>query len=582
MYKVLIIDDEEPVREAIRILGDFEAVGIGEILEARDGLEGIAAVREHQPELVIVDMKMPMMNGSALLKILDEEFPDIMSIVISGYDSFEFTRQAIRSKAVDYLLKPINRQELNAALGRCMEEIRSRKQQPGGMAFRKDGSEDAGLLEVSLPLLKEKLLQSLIFSADKKVRERDMTLYKATFDREGDLRHYRVAVLRIIGTVKHEGVTGISCENANDQGDSMLVEDRLRSSLIEKLEEVCTNKAVCSGIRSVESPRQLVVMVLEKAPASAMEESQSIDLFKKWHRKSKEQLGVKAVICVGKSCKGIEGLSESYEEAEKRLEELNVIGLRDGVFGQLAVNAIDKASALSETGRVQELNAASRATAAEASVTSFLNYIGILRSTFEKGGTSYLMSLMEEYLSKLGESGSVRIRDAEKVMEEFGIVMRDLCAAYGAVPPSGLERLKEYGFCSFEEFGDILKEIASKCLCQVRQSMKAGESFSASEIREYIDRNYAQDIKISMFTERYYLSREYIMKLFKKEYGVGIHEYIQNVRMEKAKLLLGDEQIKIQSISQLLGYSDTNYFSKAFKTYYGITPSDYRCQRHHA
>ena len=79
-----------------------------------------------------------------------------------------------------------------------------------------------------------------------------------------------------------------------------------------------------------------------------------------------------------------------------------------------------------------------------------------------------------------------------------------------------------------------------------------------------------------MFTDKYYLSREYIMKLFKQEYKCGIHEYVQNIRMKKAKELLNDMQIKIKNISQILGYSDTNYFSKAFKNYYGISPTEYR------
>ena len=72
------------------------------------------------------------------------------------------------------------------------------------------------------------------------------------------------------------------------------------------------------------------------------------------------------------------------------------------------------------------------------------------------------------------------------------------------------------------------------------------------------------------------MSREYLMKLFKQEYGLGIHEYVQKVRMEKAKELLDDTQLKIQEISEMLGFKDKNYFSKAFRNYYSISPSEYR------
>ncbi|MNL63772.1 Xylose operon regulatory protein [compost metagenome] len=81
-----------------------------------------------------------------------------------------------------------------------------------------------------------------------------------------------------------------------------------------------------------------------------------------------------------------------------------------------------------------------------------------------------------------------------------------------------------------------------------------------------------------MLTEKYYLSREYLMKLFKQQYGFGIHEYMQRIRMEKAAELLSDPQLKIQEISEILGYRDKNYFSKAFRNYYDTSPTEYRAR----
>lgn len=109
MYKVLIIDDEEPLREAINILGDWKGLGVDQVLEATDGNMGLDMLREQKIDLVLVDMKMPELNGSELLQIVEKEFPELLTIVISGYNDFEYTRQAIRSKVVDYLLKPVNR-----------------------------------------------------------------------------------------------------------------------------------------------------------------------------------------------------------------------------------------------------------------------------------------------------------------------------------------------------------------------------------------------------------------------------------------------------------------------------------------
>ncbi|MNV39175.1 Xylose operon regulatory protein [compost metagenome] len=96
------------------------------------------------------------------------------------------------------------------------------------------------------------------------------------------------------------------------------------------------------------------------------------------------------------------------------------------------------------------------------------------------------------------------------------------------------------------------------------------------QIKSYVDNRYYEDIKISVFTDKYFLSREYLMKLFKARYGYGIHEYVQKVRMDKAKELLGDPDLKIQEISEMLGYRDKNYFSKAFRNYFDCSPSEYR------
>lgn len=106
------------------------------------------------------------------------------------------------------------------------------------------------------------------------------------------------------------------------------------------------------------------------------------------------------------------------------------------------------------------------------------------------------------------------------------------------------------------------------------QGISAGEV--AAIIKDYIDKNYSQNLKLSYFSDKYYFSKEYLSKIFKANYEIGIYEYVLQVRMERAKELLLDESLKIQWISDRLGYTDSNYFSKAFRNYYGITPSQFR------
>lgn len=95
-------------------------------------------------------------------------------------------------------------------------------------------------------------------------------------------------------------------------------------------------------------------------------------------------------------------------------------------------------------------------------------------------------------------------------------------------------------------------------------------------IKDYVEKNYSSEISISMFSEKYFFSKEYLSKTFKREYGYGIYEYALKLRMERAKELLSDPSLQIKDISDRLGYSNSNYFSKAFKNYYNISPTEFR------
>ena len=95
-------------------------------------------------------------------------------------------------------------------------------------------------------------------------------------------------------------------------------------------------------------------------------------------------------------------------------------------------------------------------------------------------------------------------------------------------------------------------------------------------IKDYIESNYCTNIRISMFAEKYFFSQEYLNKLFKNKYGFTIYEYVLKLRMERAAELLAQPDIKISDIAERLGYADNHYFSKAFRNYYQLTPTEYR------
>jgi two-component system response regulator YesN len=124
-YKAVIIDDEAWTRDTIKRIGHWQKYGFRIAGEAADGISGIACIKTLSPDLIVTDMRMPGLDGAGMLKIMQEENIHSKVIVISGYDDFHYTKQALSSKVMDYLLKPIKEDEFNALLDKCAAELRN-------------------------------------------------------------------------------------------------------------------------------------------------------------------------------------------------------------------------------------------------------------------------------------------------------------------------------------------------------------------------------------------------------------------------------------------------------------------------
>ncbi len=146
MYKVVVIDDEILVRKGIVLETDWNELGCMVVAEAGNGLEGIQAVHKYQPDLLICDIKMPKMDGIAMLEQLREEGNDVSVIFLTAYGEFEYARNALKLLASDYLLKPFQDGELEAAVRRVTGKI-GEKQNRGSIEL----AEQAGIPMLVLP-----------------------------------------------------------------------------------------------------------------------------------------------------------------------------------------------------------------------------------------------------------------------------------------------------------------------------------------------------------------------------------------------------------------------------------------------
>lgn len=537
MYKVLIIDDEENVRDAIKILGNWESLGVDEILEAQDGKSGHALLIEKKPDIVLLDMRMPEMNGVEFLQAAEKDYPNAIYIVISGYDDFEFTRQAIKSKVFDYLLKPINRQQINTALENAIESIRKKRERQSEQLDR------SIKMNMSLHTLKEKIFMSAI---DGSFNNQINATYLKMIGIDGKTQRYGAAILRILNL---DEICSL------DFGKDF---DILYFALLNIIDEICEESFEHFCCKNTHTDREIVIIVIDSENSTRNMEELAAHALKRAIRKLNELLSIKAVGSVGNFNFGAASLAVSYRMANTSINNINLLDLSEPVARG--------------DGKITSSKS-----------NSILSKMTLLKSAMESGNLDYANGILDEYLRRIQQSGYFTLREAARTINEFIFMLNDITLEFDAAG-SGVQDIESilrtdgisFDYSSFEGFQKILHDIIAFFCNQIRLNMKTIHKFNAEDIKDYIDKNYFQEIKLSMFTEKYYLSKVYIMKLFKQDYGMSIYEYVQKVRMEKAKELLKDPKINIQNVSQMVGYSNNNYFSKAFKNYYHLSPSSYR------
>lgn len=540
MYKVLIIDDEEPLREAIRILGDWNGLGIEEVLEATDGKAGLEMLAEHKIDLAMIDMKMPELNGMELLQIIERDYPDLLTIVISGYNDFEYTRQAIRSKVVDYLLKPVNRHDLNQSLRKAIDVLDAKRKKDSDFINRNI------TLNMSLPRLKEKVYLSII---ERSFKSQTNEAFLPLIGADDPGNRFTAVVLRVL--------------NLEEIRKSRFHEDTdlLHFAVANVINEITGDHFQTFSFASPKQEREMIAILTMKGGYPEDIAYRSVHQMNKVAATLKELFGIVVAAGIGHSGHDAMEIASSYEAAKAAISAIDLLRLK----GAVVTGAADRASAVKDN-------------------QSLTSRIPTIRNALEGGNVQHAKAILSEFVKKWKSSDGFSFGEADRALHEYIILLNDtaleLGVDHGQLPMSGEQALRAIGistdFASLEQFEQLLNGILDFYSSEIRKSQTGNQPFEVGDIKSYIDNHYFEEIKISMFADKYFLSREYLMKLFKQQFGFGIHEYVQKVRMDKAKELLDDSSLKIQDISEMLGYKDKNYFSKAFRNYYSLSPSEYR------
>lgn len=535
MYKALVVDDEKPVRQVIKALGMWVEFGIETIYEAVEGGSALKVMRENYPEIVFVDMKMPNMNGMEFLLVARKEFPKSKYIVISGYDDFEFTKQAIHSKVLDYLLKPVIESELNEVISRAVSELNGEMEQQMKTLGRNIA------YNIFAPMANERIV-TLIIESDGKISLPKE--YGKILGIEESGLYFGIAILSIINLDK-------ICIDRFDKDMHSTV-----FAITNVINEMFSEWKASFSFRNSRMRNEiLLVLAVPNSPTDDIQ-AQVYQKIKETIKELENLFGIFCIASIGELYSEFERLNDSYKIAAKILNSINVLHCSDTVF--------TKCEMKSDIKRV-----------------SIMDKKEILIYALESGSIDYTKNIIQEYFENIREQGSFTIENLYKTAMEFIVIMESILERL-EIPQGGniisvcRDNNPIISFTKLEEFSEFVFSVMEKIYTSVRMNLKADENANLYEIKNYIDKNYFKEIKLSIFSDQYYISKEYLSKQFKNIFGHGIYEYVLKVRMERAREMVCDPSIKIHSISEHLGYKDNNYFSRAFKVYYGRSPSEYR------
>lgn len=524
--KALIVDDEKHVREGIKILADWEQNGIREIYEAGNGEEAIQFIQKIRPEIIFSDMKMPKMDGTQLLEWIKENHPNSKTIVVTGYDDYHYMRKAIHFGSSDYLLKPIEPEVLNQTLEKAVNEWRREEMD----RQRKENS--SLLINEMTPVYRDRKLTQLVNSD---------SLQKELYEEFGWLKESRDYMTALVK------VNGLTIEVF--QRDRDLAYFTILNVINEILKETCCG----IGFRYLSQKGQILLIFWDKLE---LVEKILVRIYKTL----KHTLDISCPIAVGAVVDNSTKLIDSYHHARKVLLNRNIL-----TESESRVYMSDKEAAPSLK-----------------SLIAYSSDIELAVQTGEIGAFEELMDRIEKDITKneyLSEKHVINLENEYMVMSHKWFKHYHLSFK---APDDMIERVDLFfdsnGTFRLREYKMRKKREIAAFLKKVKKSTQQKNNNIIVEIEKYLQQNFDRDVKLQEISDHFYISREYISRKFKQEFNENISDYIVRIRMEKAKSLLKNSQLKIYDIASLIGYQDDKYFRKVFKKVEGITPNEYRAE----
>ena len=527
LYKVILVDDEEEVREAIRRRINWEEIGFTVAGTAENGEDALELAENCEPDVVMTDIQMPFMDGLTLLGKLKERFPDIRSVIFSGYDDFEYAKEAIKLESEEYILKPVDAQELR----RVFERIRDRLDDQ--ISQRRNVELLSQYYENSRPMMKEQLIIGLLEGRELQF---DLERYQKDFDFRIESAFYCAGAFRITPMAN----------------DAQILDKRLMAV---SLKQIVTERF--EGGIPVEAFVYLDTVCVLARLDSSDQYGQFVEEMDRICRIAHKLLSANISAGIGRVYGNAESIHTSFLEAKDAFHHRIFVGENQAI----CIGDVDPSYNVEDY-------------VSEKQIRHIMRQVKI-------GTKESLESEIRSFAEKLKKSdiglNQLRIFYAEFVVELLRL-MRGHSIGIAQTGFDSINTNEEMdGFASMDEFADRLIELADTIREKISSARLDTTRKLAEEARQYIADHYSESgLSVDDICAHLGVGSSYFSSVFKKETGMSFVTYLTEVRMNEAQRLLDTTDEKSYIIAGLVGYEEPNYFSYVFKKHFGTSPSKYR------
>jgi two-component system response regulator YesN len=546
-WRVLIIDDEFRIGMLIKKLIRWDELDMECVDVADNGETALRIIKEEIPDIVITDIRMPKINGLDLICMTRDISQKVKFIVVSGYKEFEYAHRALQYGVDDYLLKPINENELNDVLKKIYNELVMRENQS---IERKEMQKK---VSESKQIIKRDFLKNIIEQDD------DIELKDARIHLNGDV--YRGIDIKL---------------DYVDYNKSDKKQDRLTVERVIIIVEGVL-KAVSEEVLICEKENLHIYCLFNYSFSKAKVIKNSINDILSEIKKyliGFEQYEV--TIGVGTERTEFGEIRFSIKESLRAVENRIKAGTGRLIYVESIAGGIDVAG----SGQGQDGLTSTRCL--RENREEWKNFLEGYKENFCVSIESYSRENLEQCINQI--YSNFMMCDDIDFSECYNVADELIKTFFGRIDMHQEEfwqvRKKLQGNCqhcySIPQLKNLLKTELGSYLDMSREAIEAESAKPVRQAKQYISEHYSEKIVLEDIADIVDLNPVYFSVLFKKETGINFSTYLVNVRIEKAKEMLCSTNETIAAVGEKVGYRDSRYFSQIFTKMVGVKPVLYR------